>query len=445
MRPMTRSALLLAGTALALAGPSSLLAQSADPMVFVGHWLPTDPDDADDRGTVRSVRVRPDGSLKIIDTVRVGDDSNSLAISPDGRRLAVGGGFTGSLRDEVLFFDVGPRGLLTPLFAAESPNSAFEMVWLTNDRIVITETNTARSFIHAYFYQESNERIIRTDQEETDGFTTSLVYDEARGFLYSQESTASQRIQRWNVDLVTGRLTLAQEIFNFDLPLDLEITPDGRFLYCGGGSGIFASGCNSCINGYDISDDEGVLALSGNAYFTPNVAPARLGATTNGYLAVGHGGDAVVRTFRIEDDGDLTDTGFFFDLGSQGDLGRVRAIGDRIFVTDDSGGTTTNPIRGLYSFTVNADGSMTQNGDVVDTGRTPDAVETWTGTGEVLCPCEFDDDPTRVSIGDLLTFIAFWLDEHPVADADDNNDISVLDLLTFLECWLDASSAGTCS
>src|SRR5690606_33091890 len=97
----------------------------------------------------------------------------------------------------------------------------------------------------------------------------------------------SNTIDRWFVNAGTGRLTHLEEVFNFDLPLDLTITPDNRFLFTGGGSG-FPAYCNTCLNGYDITDDESVIPLL-NPTFTPLANPAYLAASESGHLFVGFG------------------------------------------------------------------------------------------------------------------------------------------------------------
>jgi hypothetical protein len=56
-------------------------------------------------------------------------------------------------------------------------------------------------------------------------------------------------------------------------------------------------------------------------------------------------------------------------------------MGDLMFVTDES--TSSDGIRGVYSFRVNPDGSFTQLGPIIDAGQgLPEYIATWQGIPE---------------------------------------------------------------
>jgi hypothetical protein len=105
--------------------------------------------------------------------------------------------------------------------------------------------------------------------------------------------------------------------------------------------------------------------------------------TADSRIAVfGHGADATIHSFLIDPvTGFLTSTGFSFDVGGQGTLGDVQIMGDLMFVTDES--TSTDGIRGVYSFRVNPNGSFTQLGPIIDAGQgLPEYIATWQGIPE---------------------------------------------------------------
>jgi hypothetical protein len=79
--------------------------------------------------------------------------------------------------------------------------------------------------------------------------------------------------------------------------------------------------------------------------------------------------------------GDLAETPFFYDVGDQGNLGDLQTLGNLLFVTH-SFSDGTGPT-GLYSFTVNPDGSLTQNGPLLSTnGTRPEYIAAWNGVPE---------------------------------------------------------------
>ncbi len=116
-------------------------------------------------------------------------------------------------------------------------------------------------------------------------------------------------------------------------------------------------------------------------------------STDAAYLLVGHGTDATVRSAAINAaTGNLTYTGHFFDVGLQGTLGDVQTLDDLFFVTDNS--TAIDGIMGVYSFRLNANGSFTQNGPIVDTGGiAPRSIAVWEPLimrGDVNCDGQVD-------------------------------------------------------
>jgi 6-phosphogluconolactonase (cycloisomerase 2 family) len=423
-------------------------AQAAAPTVFVlNRFVSGAPSGSP--GAVTSFRQNADGTLTFVANTDVGREPNSIALSPDGSLLAVGGGQTGSIGDELVLFQVNPNSTLSFLFSPSAgvPGSAFEMIWLSNDLLAVTETDTiGDNFIHVYRWMPDLPFLFRTDIKPTGNFTTSLAFDESRNFLYTQSSQGDDIIDRWAVNLATGRLTHVETVPNFDAPLDLTITADNHFLYTGGGSGIFSGGCDTCINGYDITDEELVIPLF-NPTFSPVQNPAYLAASQNGHLFVGHGGNHVIISYQIDPFGSLIDTGLTLVTDS---IVGIDSMGDYLFIADDNQSATIGDgVRGVWTYLIGADGLLTQVGNgPADTGAVPvmfEALELWPGTGEPLCLCEFDSDAAQVDVFDLLAYLDLWFVSAPAADVDGTAGVDVFDLLAFLDCWFPASSGTPCA
>jgi len=117
--------------------------------------------------------------------------------------------------------------------------------------------------------------------------------------------------------------------------------------------------------------------------------------------------------------GDLTDTGFSFDVGIQGDLGDVAVLGNLLLFTDKFSGAT-----GLYSFTIQPDGSFTQNGSLVSSqGTTPTYIAVWEPPSSV-CHANCDSS-TAAPILNVSDFVCF-LNKYAAGDSYANCDSSTL-------------------
>ena len=99
------------------------------------------------------------------------------------------------------------------------------------------------------------------------------------------------------------------------------------------------------------------------------------------------GDPAVVRTRApLDQTGALESTGFSYDIGFQGSLGDIAVLGDFLLAPDRD--TINDGVRGLRSLTIGIDGSLTPNGDIVDSqGITPNAVAPWRD-----CPTDINED-----------------------------------------------------
>ena len=143
-------------------------------------------------------------------------------------------------------------------------------------------------------------------------------------------------------------------------PLGIGITPDGRRLYgCGG----ISNGSNKII-GYDIAADGTLSAIAGAPFTSPGNSPAYCAfSADSAILFIGHGSDATVRSFTLDDAGVPTSTGASFDVGLQGSIGDIAVLAGQLLITDDT--SATDGIAGLYSFDIQPDGIFTSNGPAI--------------------------------------------------------------------------------
>ncbi len=427
----------------AAALPQQASAQAAAPTVFVvNRFISGTP--ADSPGAITTLRQNQDGTLAFVANVEVGRHANGISISPGGGLLAVCGGQTTTLGDEIVIFQVNPNSTLTPLYTGTVPGDAPTLLWLSDDLLAVIESPIGDDFIHIYRWVPAIPRLVRTDIKTNGVSSSSMAFDASRNLLYTQ-STGDDIINRWSVNLTTGRLAHLETVANFDAPLDLTITRDNRFLYTGGGSGIFSGGCDTCINGYDITDPEFVVPLF-NPTFSPLQNPAYLAASESGHLFVGHGGNHIVISYEVDPAGNLLDTGLTLITDS---IAGMAAMGDYLFIVDENQSTASGDgVRGVWTYLIQPDGHLTPLGiGPVDTGAVPlmfDAIEVWPGTGEPFCICEADGSAAQVDVFDLLAYLDLWFASAAAADIDGAQGVDVFDLLAFLDCWFPASSGVPC-
>jgi hypothetical protein len=159
-------------------------------------------------------------------------------------------------------------------------------------------------------------------------------------------------------------------------------------------------------------------------------------SSDNQFALAAHGTDATTRVFSIDQaTGVLTDTGFLYDIGVQGSLGEIAALDDLILMGDRD--TITDGVKGLRCFTLGSNGSLTQNGTIVDTQGTvgPNALAVWKPITNP-CPADIAGADGIINAADLLLVINSW---GPCAGcaADINHDdvVNAGDLLTVINAW----------
>ncbi len=343
--------------------PLAAFAQPDEPTLFVAHYFANN-------ATVATFVINPDGTLTQADNEPSGVWSDSLAITPDGSTLCVGnpaGSDDGSsTTDRAYFFHINADSTLSPLGSVIIPSSPLAMTWLDNDTIVILESDLSNSVVHSYDVDTEVPSITPVDSEATNGFATNFAIDRTRSILFTQDSF-SNTVHRYAYDNA-GNLVPSGSVGQSAYPLDLALSHDSRFLYSAGG----ISNSRNKVTGHLVNQAANPVPLTelpNSPYVSAGNSPANIAIMPAGdYLFVGHGTDATVRGFAIDsEDGSLTATSAFFDVGSQGSIGDMTTYANLLFVTDDTI-ETTGDTRGVLVFEVAANGAITQIGPKYDTG-----------------------------------------------------------------------------
>lgn len=413
-------------------------AQPAQPTLFVAH-------NGNLEGSVSTLHVECDGALTFVSKFVTGSkpssqdydpgtNAYSVSLSPGGRFLVTSHATSSSSLEQLTLMQVAADGTLTEVQTFTTPDSPLDVEWLGDDLLAVTETRTSgTNNVRIYAFDAEELALSPVDVEPTGAFSSSLAVHPAGGWLFAQTSTgASIRSFAINPD---GTLDLVNAVSTGAYPLGLGVSPDGGFIY--GGGGISSGG--KAIVGCQISE-QGVLTLLPDSPFTSpgsspkQVALTRLPVDDRVMALVAHGTDATIRVFSADDSmGALSDTGFSFDVGIQGELGSVATLGDLVFVTDNFNGAT-----GVRALRLGTDGTLTPIGNLVSTqGTAPLWMAVWAGSA---CPADLDGNG-EVSILDLnLMLASFELckgDEGFFAAADLMRDccIDQLDLNALLAAF----------
>lgn len=341
------------------------LAQSIQPAVFVTNNV---------GDSVTSFTVNPDGSLTRVAAFPSGDGPQTVSLSPDGKFLAVANGTSSSTVEELRIFEVNSNATLTPRLLTTVPDSPLDVQWVDNSHLAVTQTGVSN--VRTYNYNPVANTFTQTDIESTGSFTSRLWYSPARGALYANNTSGGAGISVFGVS--GGAMSFVEfEPVNF--AVNMAATNNGNFLYGAGG----ISGDGNRIFGFSVAANGSLTSLPAGSFTSPGESPKVIATTGDDKILIaGHGTDATVQTFLLDGiTGNLTSSGFSFDVGSQGTLGDLQTLGDLLFVTDSS--TSGDGLTGVYSFRINGDGSLTQLGPILDTlGARPEYIATWAGVPE---------------------------------------------------------------
>ncbi|HWL92637.1 MAG TPA: dockerin type I domain-containing protein [Phycisphaerae bacterium] len=432
---------------------TAALGQSVLPAVFVCHNIATNPN-FNNYAAVSSFTIDVSGNVTYVGNYFTNDNPQAIAVSPNGRFLAVTHGTASSTFEDLLVFRVEPDASLTMWAVFSTPNSPLDVEWISNDVVAATETRDGGvNRIHAYRLVENNPvatRLSLIDSEETGVFTAYIARHPSGDFLYVSDSAlggASLKVRAFTVN-TDDTLTFLSDTNLTSYPLDLAISNDGTKLYSAGGIGLLSGGDPHRIHGFDIAADGIPVVMGTSPFHSSGQSPAHVAITGNDrILLAGHGGDGDVHSFLISDeDGFLTETGFEISVGGQGDIGAIAALGSTLFATRRYS-STGNP-SGLLQYRVGADGSFEQVGGVIDThGTASDAIDVWLPTAVAQGDINDDGNVDELDVAALVA-VLLGMPQAPehVARSDFNGDSAVdgRDLELFVGYFLNPVSDGAC-
>lgn len=409
----------LAGLAALAAAAPIATAQTDFPTLFLVHNV---------SDSAIAYRIGDDGRPTQVGSLDVSDWPTDIAVSPDGSRLALTHA-TANSTEILTIIAVASDGSLSSVATFQIPDSPLAVEWLAGDTIAVASSVFGSSSFRVYDYEESpTPTLTILDTESPGGFLTALECNADRTVLYANDSFGNA-VRAYSVN-PDRTVSLLDTTFAGLYTIDIKLSPDGTRMYAG--CGISGSGRN--ILGFDVNPD-GSTDVDPSPYTSPGQSPAYMCIASSGdYLIAGHGTDATVRTFTIDpNDGSLTATGYSFDVGLQGTVGDVVETDGFVFITDES--TATDDVYGLYSFVLNPDGTLTQNGDIIETpGTRPETMVIWNPSGS--CRADFNGDGD-VNTLDVLAFLNAWAAGEQSADFNGDGDVNTLDVLAFLNTWND--------
>ncbi|MFN0130933.1 MAG: GC-type dockerin domain-anchored protein [Phycisphaerales bacterium] len=430
------------GALLAFVGASApALAQSSQRAAFVAN-------NGNLEGSVSAFTFNPDGSPRFVAKYVTGSTPSTsmpvpgtnaygIGLSPDGLHLATSHATASTTVEQVSVFRVNAGATLTPAGVFTTPDSPLDCEWIANDVLVCTRTRTSGgNEIVVYRYTESPASLVEIDREPAGAFCAYVTVNPARTLIYATDSNGFL-LHGFRIN-ANGTLDSVGSFATGGVyPLQPGFTRDGQRLYAGGG---ISSGGNK-IPAFAVDAGTGALASLLNAPFvSPGSSPKlAVSSADDRFVFVGHGTDATCRSFAVDaGSGGLTPTGFLFDVGIQGSLGDAAVLGNLLLITDNFDGPT-----GLYSFTIQSNGSFTINGGLVSTqGTAARAIAAWEPpTPECYANCDGSTAMPILNVNDFVCFSNRFAAGESAANCDGSTTPPVLNVNDFV-CFSNAFAAG---
>ena len=424
-----------------LVATSVALGQATEPTVFVGN-------NGNLLGAVTSLQPDATGALVQVDYLVIdqrppssaslpGTNVEGIALSAGGRYLATGHA-TALDPEQLTIIEVSSDGTMRIIDTFQVPNAPLGMAWVDDEYIVVAESNIGNSFARVYRYTPGSSpmtgSLVETDATPAGGsFITNIESDPSRRLIFVQDSAfggGTANVTSYEVS-TAGTLTETGLVFTApNFALGMALSPDGGWLYAGGG----ISGTGNDVLGFTVGLGGALDIIPGSPFASPGSSPAWVTVSPdNRFVYAGHGRDATVQGFAIDQTtGALSALGVSFDVGSQGTLGTVGTLslpaGNFLFVTDNS--TVFDDMSGIYSFRIEDTGDITQIGDIVMTpGSQPDNFVVW-HPSTADCRADLDGDG-QLTIFDFLAFQNLFDMGDPIADFDGDGELTFFDFLAF--------------
>ncbi len=419
MRARSISGLLVLSAG-ALVAPAA--AQTSSPTVFVTN-------DGNNEGAVTSFGFNTDGTLRMLDRLVIGTGSDpgtnatAIDISADGAWLATGHA-TAFTEEQLTIIEVAPDGTLSITGEFLVPyGTPLDVAWIDSEYLAVATSDFGGLENGVVIYRWDDGRLEEVDRAQFGSFTTNLLMDRRQRVLYAQNSPFSGGDVRGFAVDAEGQLELVNiSPTGTNFPLGMGISPDGERLYAACG----ISGSRHDIVAFDVNVGGSLEFDFRSPFLSPGDSPKLVKVSDDGrWLFAGHGADATLQGFEIEG-GSLFPTGVSFDVGLQGSLGDAEILGDTIIVTDNT--TAIDGISGVYAFRLETDGTITQLGDIADSGGTqPDQIAVWPGDS---CRADLTGDG-ELDFFDFLEFQNLFAAGDPRADFTGDGVLDFFDFLAF--------------
>jgi 6-phosphogluconolactonase (cycloisomerase 2 family) len=422
-----------------------LIAQATGSAVFVAN-------NGNLEGSVTALKVGADGSLDFVNRVVTGTPASlsdpcagcnayEITLTPDGKYLAACHA-AGDL-DGITILSVSAAGSVSQVLQLPLPSglgTPIDIVWIDNQYLATLRTDTSPDRVVTYSFNPTVPSLTEVSSLPLAGNSSAYLARHPSGqFIYANDSSLKV-VYALQVGAGGVLTQIDAESSGTPFPLEIQISPDGTRLYSAGG---ISNGGHSVI-GMNILPDGTLNGMTGTPFTSPGSSPSNVFVNGDGsLLVVGHGTDATAWTFSIDQGtGAVTSTGNMFDVGLQGTLGDVHCSGNLVFITDNS--TATDGVMGIYSFTLGAAGTLTQNGPILSTqGTAPRGIIAWIPTdtdGDMNCDNLVDLNDVDPMVMALLSPEAYAA-HYPGCnaqrgDVNDDGEFDGLDIGPFAELLL---------
>jgi len=400
-----RSALL----AVLMAGVcSTAMGQSAGPAVFATN-------NGNLRGSLTSWRINPDGTVSLVQDLVIGERVSSApsiqttnaysgSLTPNGKYIAVGHA-TSFTQEQITIVRVNSDATMAVAETFMHPSTPLDLIWMSDEILAVTETySSGQNRVRTYRFDQATETATFVHSVNVGGFCSSLARTPDGEWLFATDSPLQGSSAVFTIRVSPeGMMTRVLDGFTYGYALGLGMSPDGRFLYSGGG---ISGGNVATVQEFDPIS--GALGLQ-SPYSSAGSSPKQVKVSPSGnYALVAHGSDGTARCHAIDPtNGGLTYTGNLVDTGAQGSLGfidivRVNGMDLALFTDRDTTGG-----RGMCSAVINPDGTLTEKSMRVDGGGIdPFDVMAWVPPGPSCGTSDFNGDEDFGTDQDVEAFFA---------------------------------------
>jgi 6-phosphogluconolactonase (cycloisomerase 2 family) len=422
--------------------PAAVFGQATVRAVFVSN-------NGNLEGSVSSFTINADLSLHFVakhvtgtrptlNDPCAGCNAYEIALSPNGKYIALV--HPAGDVDGITIVQVGANASLTrvlQLTMTVGQDGPMDVQWIDNQYLAVVRTAPSPNQVAIYRFVASPAALTLVNTYPVGSFSTYLTVHPSGQYLYvANSSSPAYQVYAFRVNAGGSLTSIDTEPTGGPYALELAISPDGKRIYSAGG---ISSGGHAVV-GMNVATNGTLSLMTGSPFTSPGQSPSNIYISDDGrYCMVGHGTDATVRVLAInQTTGALTNTGYSFNVGTQGSIGDVRVMRDLLFITNNFDTPT-----GIYSFRIGTGGSLIQNGAIVGTtGISPRSIATWTPPISGDMDCDGDLDLADIGAFTLALLNApGWTSTYPYCNinrGDLNGDglVNAADIQLFVDALI---------